>query len=474
MLPLTLAEVALSCGGHLELGDQGGVIQSVTIDSRAVTQGDLFFGVRGEQFNGDDFAVEALRAGAAAVVVGEATARRLPAGAARIVVADGRVALGTLANAVRRRAGVTVAAITGSVGKTSTKDILAALLRPVARVVATRGNFNNEFGVPLTLLSVDRSTEVVVVELAMRGQGQIRELARIARPDVGVITNIAPVHLELVGSVEEVARAKAELIEELEEGSLVVPEGEPLLEPYLRVHHGRVVTFGRPGSRICAIDVEMRRGSTHALIDAFGRRARFDFNFSGGHLLDDALAAIGAFIELGYTLEQAKLGAGQIEFSGLRGEITQLTGGGVLLNDSYNANPVSMRAALDHLASIADGRPMVAILGEMHELGPGAAGFHRAVGEHAATTGVRLIAVGELARDFLVGAPGESWWATVEECIEALPRVIAPGTAIVVKASRALRLERVADVLLGRPVGTAPATARDTPTGDADAEDDRV
>jgi UDP-N-acetylmuramoyl-tripeptide--D-alanyl-D-alanine ligase len=473
MLPLTLAEVALSCGGHLELGDEGCVVQSVTIDSRAVRQGDLFIGVRGEHFDGDDFAVDALRAGAAAVIVGESAARHLPAGSARIVVADGREALATLANAVRRRAGVTVVAITGSVGKTSTKDILAALLRPVARVVATHANYNNEVGVPLTLLSVDRSTEVVVVELAMRGQGQIGELARIARPDVGVITNIAPVHLELVGSIEDVARAKAELIEELGERSVVVPQGEPLLEPYLRAHRGRVVTFGGTGSRICAIDVEMRDGRTHALIDAFGRRARFDFNFSGGHLLDDALAAIGAFIELGHTLEQAKLGAGQIEFSGLRGEITQLTGGGVLLNDSYNANPVSMRAALDHLVGIAVGRPMVAILGDMYELGPGAPGFHRAVGEYAAAAGVRLIAVGELARDYLVGAPGEIWWATVEECIEALPRVLAPGTAIVVKASRAVRFERVADVLLGKPAAVTPRAVADAPMA-ADTEADRV
>ena len=464
MLPLTLAEVAIACGGRLELGDEGRIVQSVTIDSRTVQHGDLFVGVRGEHFNGDDFAVDALRAGAAAVVVREVAGRHLPAGASRIVVDDGRDALAALANAVRRRAGVAVAAITGSVGKTSTKDILAALLRPIAKVVATPGNFNNEVGLPLTLLSIDRSTEVVVAELAMRGQGQIRELARIAQPNVGVITNIAPVHLELVGSVEEVARAKSELIEELGERSVVVPDGEPLLEPYLRIHRGRVVTFGRPGSSICAIAVEMRGGGTHALIDAFGRRARFDFNFTGGHLLDDALAAIGAFIELGFTLEQAKLGAGQVEFSGLRGEVTLLTGGGVLLNDSYNANPISMRAALDHLASIAGGRPMVAILGDMHELGSGAAGFHRAVGEYAATLGVRVIAIGELGRDYLVGAPGESWCATVEECIEALPKVIAPGTAILVKASRAVRLERVADVLLGKP-GGAPA---------ADAEADCV
>ena len=450
MLPYTLAEVAQACGGVLENGDPGRIVQAVSIDSRSVQPEDLFIGIRGEHFDGDAYASDALRAGAAAVVVGPQTTRNLAAGSARIVVDDGLRALQALAASVRRRSGVRVVAITGSVGKTATKDILAALLHPVARIVATPGNLNNEIGLPLTLLSIKRDTEVVVAELAMRAPGQIRHLARITRPDVAVITNVAPVHLELLGSVEEVARAKAELIEELGEGSLVVPADKPLLAPYVAQHRGRIVTFGIESGGVCAPSFEARQGGTHALIDALGRRAAFDFSFTGEHYLTDALAAIGALIEVGYSLEQGKLGAGAIEFSELRGEVTDLPARGLLLNDCYNANPVSMRAALDHLALLDEGRPQVAILGDMYELGPGWPGFHRGVGQYAAAQDVRVVAIGDLAREYLVGAPGETWFGTVDECLAALPDLVEAGDAVLVKASRALRLERVADVLLGR------------------------
>jgi UDP-N-acetylmuramoyl-tripeptide--D-alanyl-D-alanine ligase len=380
VIPLTLSEAAAACGGRLESDDPNLEVRRVCTDSRCAQPGDLF------------------------------------------------VALQALATAVRRRSGIKVVAITGSAGKTSTKDILAALLRPVARTVATSANLNNEFGVPLTLLEVEPGTEVAVVEMAMRGAGQIRELARVALPDVGVITNVAPVHLELVGTVEDVAAAKAELIEELMGGTAVVPVDEPLLERHVRRHRGRVVTFGAPDADVHIVVEERRGESTHVLLDAFGHRARMDFSFTGGHYLLDALAAVAAFVELGYRLDQA-------------------ADGGLLLNDAYNANPVAMKAAVDHLAVIADGRPMVAVLGDMYELGPGADAYHRAVGEHCAAAGVRLVAVGDLARAYQVGAPGERWFATVDECLAELPEVVPPGSAVLVKASRLMRMERVAEAL---------------------------
>ncbi len=263
MLPLTLAEVAAACGGTLERGDAETVVRAVCTDTRCLEAGDLFVGLRGENFDGDAYAAAALAAGAAAVVVRGGAAAGLPSTAARVVVDDGLVALQRLAAHVRRRAGARVVAITGSAGKTSTKDILAALLRPVARTVATSANLNNEIGVPLTLLEIDETTEVVVVEMAMRGAGQIRELAQIAAPDVGVITTIAPVHLELVGTIEEVAAAKAELIEELRGGTAVVPAGETLLDRHVGRHHGRVVTFGREDADVHIVEAE-RRGAEHA------------------------------------------------------------------------------------------------------------------------------------------------------------------------------------------------------------------
>jgi UDP-N-acetylmuramoyl-tripeptide--D-alanyl-D-alanine ligase len=367
---------------------------------------------------------------------------------ARIVVDDGLRALQDLATAVRRRAAVKVVGITGSAGKTSAKDILKALLQPVARTVATTANLNNEIGVPLTLLQVEPSTEVAVVEMAMRGVGQIRELARVAEPDVGVITNIAPVHLELVGTIEDVAAAKAELIEELTDGgTAVVPADEQLLDRHVRRHRGRVVTFGGDDADVHIVAQERRGESTHVLLDAFGHRARMDFSFTGDHYLRDALAAVAAFVELGYRLDEAAEGAARVAFSDLRGALSPLPGGGLLLNDAYNANPVAMNAAVDHLVAIADGRPTVAVLGDMYELGPGAGAYHRAVGEHCAAAGVRLVAVGGLARDYLTGAPDERWFASVDECLQALPEVAPPGSAVLVKASRLMRMERVAEAL---------------------------
>ena len=445
---LTLAEVAAACGGRLEVPDPQLEVRRVCTDSRSLQPGDLFVGLQGERFDGDKYAAQALADGATAVVVRAGAAAALPASAARIVVDDGLKALQDLATAVRRGAGVKVVGITGSAGKTSTKDILKALLKPVARTVATAANLNNEIGVPLTLLEIERSTEVAVVEMAMRGAGQIRDLARVAEPDVGVITNIAPVHLELVGTIEDVAAAKAEIIEELTDGgTAVVPAAERLLDRHVQRFRGRVVTFGAEDADVHIVAQERRGESTHVLLDAFGHRARMDFSFTGGHYLHDALAAVAAFVELGYRLDEAAEGAGQVAFSDLRGALSELPGGGLLLNDAYNANPVAMKAAVDHLVAIADGRPTVAVLGDMYELGPGADAYHHAVGEHCAAAGVRLVAIGGLARDYLTGAPGERWFASVDECLEALPEAVPAGSAVLVKASRAMRLEHVAEAL---------------------------
>ncbi len=447
MLTLTLGEIAAACGGSLEGGDPGLEVRRVCTDHRRLHPGDLFVGLRGERFDGDAYAGVALAGGAAAAVVRAATAAGLWRETARIVVDDGLRALQKLANHVRRRSGVRVVGITGSAGKTTTKDILAAFLRPVARTVATRANLNNEVGVPLTLLEIESDTEVAVVEMAMRGAGQIRELTRIAEPDVGVITNIAPVHLELVGTVTDIAAAKAELVEELTDGSAVLPVDEPLLDRHMRRHRGRVVTFGGEGADVRVVEQERRGERTRVLVDGFGRRARLDLNFTGEHYLCDALAAVAAFVELGYRLDQAAEGAAQVAFSDLRGAISSLPGGGLLLNDAYNANPVATRAAVDHLVAVADGRPTVAVLGDMCELGAGAAAYHRAVGDHCAAAGVRVVAVGDLARDYLVGAPDERWFPTVDECLAGLSEAVPAGAAVLVKASRAMRLERVAAAL---------------------------
>lgn len=447
MIALTLRQIAEACDGRLEGGEPGTVIRRVSTDSRSLAPGDLFVGISGQRHDGSAFAAAAAAAGAAAVA-GARLGADLPVAVPRIIVDDGLTALQRLAAAVRRRARARVVAVTGSAGKTSTKDILAALLRPVAATVATQGNFNNEVGVPLTLLSIEETTDVAVVELAMRGLGQIRELAKMVAPDVGVITNIAPVHLELVGGIEDVAAAKAELLEGLEEHAVVVPGDEALLRPYLERYRGRVVTFGGLASDVRLVSAVPRADGTRAVVAAGGQRVDLDFNFSGDHYLTDALAAVGAFVELGFPLAAARQGAGRVVFSENRGQVVALGDGGLLLNDAYNANPVAMRAAIDHLLQLAGERPVVAVLGDMYELGPDSARFHAAVGRYAAERGVRLVAVGELGRDYLTGAPDETWQATVDDCVKALPAVIPAGSAVLVKASRALRLERVARALV--------------------------
>jgi UDP-N-acetylmuramoyl-tripeptide--D-alanyl-D-alanine ligase len=321
-----------------------------------------------------------------------------------------------------------VVAITGSVGKTSTKDILAALLRPSLRTVAAADGFNNEIGLPLTLCRIEPETEVVVAEMAMRGPGQIRALARAARPNLGVITAIAPVHLELLGSIENVARAKAELLEELPPGAVaVLPEEVPELEPFVPAGLD-VRRFGPP-------DAEVRAGRTHVRF----RGREVVFSFTARHQVENALAALTVCEALGV---EPPGGPVEVSFSRWRSQERELPGGGLLLNDAWNANPVAMRAALAYLRERAAGRRTVAILGEMAELGPEAPGFHREVAREAEGVGV-VIGVGELARHY---APDE-WAATAAEAVELARSLVRPGDVVLVKGSRSVGLEIVAAAL---------------------------
>jgi UDP-N-acetylmuramoyl-tripeptide--D-alanyl-D-alanine ligase len=320
-------------------------------------------------------------------------------------------------------------AITGSVGKTSTKDILAALLRPNLRTVAAPRGFNNELGLPLTLCLVEPETEVVVTEMAMRGPGQIRDLARVARPHLGVITSIAPVHLEQLGSLENIARAKAELLEELPAGAVaVVPEDAPELEPF--VPDGLDVRrFGRP-------ETEVRDGRTH--VHWQGREVVFAF--SARHQATNAAAALTAAEALGVEPPRDQV---EVEFSLWRSQETELPGGGLLINDAWNANPVAMRAALAHLLQLANGRRTVAILGEMAELGTEAPRYHEEIGREAESVDV-VLGVGELARNY---APDE-WAPTAAEAVEAARALVQSGDVILVKGSRSVGLEIVVDAVL--------------------------
>ncbi len=370
-------------------------VTGMQVDSRRIDEGDLFVAVGG----GEDFVEHALARGASAA----------------LVPVDAFAALAAIAGAVRARSQARVVAITGSTGKTSTKDILFALCAPHRRTIANEGNYNTEIGAPLTICRLEEETEICISELGMRGPGQIRWLASFVKPDIGVITNIGPAHLEFLGSIEAIAAAKAELIDELPAGGVAIVPNEPLLEP----HVGRT-------------DISVVRVDDAAPIP-------FTTNYTSRHQLANTRTALTVAEQLGVPLPSEL----QVEFSKNREEERELPGGGLLLNDCYNANPVSMRAALENLAARSGGRRKVAVLGDMRELGPGGPAYHQEIGRLLRELGIEhVISVGELARDY-----GGSWVATADEAAAALKAAIRPGDVVLIKGSLAVGLAVVAENL---------------------------
>jgi UDP-N-acetylmuramoyl-tripeptide--D-alanyl-D-alanine ligase len=448
VIALSAGRLAEAAGGELLAGapERDGPERAV-IDSREVRQGDLFVGLRGETVDGGRFAPAALEEGAWGVLVGhDRSAEALAAAegtvgdsacAPAVVIAapEPLAALQRLATAWRRELGCKVAGITGSTGKTSTKDILAALLRPRARTHASRENYNTEIGLPLTVLETERDTDALVLEMAMRGEGQIAELAAIAEPDAGVVVNVGPVHLELLGTVEQVAAAKAELIRDLPAGAAcVVPASEPLLDAHLRDDLD-TWTFG-PGGQVQLLAME----GDLAEIEARGRRVELELPYREPHNLLNTLAAVAAARALGFEVG----GSVDVRFSSLRGEVVELPGGVVVVNDCYNANPMSMRAALDHLAA-SPARRRIAVLGAMAELGAGSPGYHRQIGELTTSLGIDvLVTVGDGAIGYTEGFHGETHSvATPEQAGALLEELARPGDRVLVKGSRSVGLERV-------------------------------
>jgi UDP-N-acetylmuramoyl-tripeptide--D-alanyl-D-alanine ligase len=394
-------------------------VTGVEIDSRRVSPGDLFVALGG----GVSFLEDARGRGAAATLVPN----------------DEFAAMAAIGSAVRARSSARVVAITGSVGKTSTKDILAALLRPHVRLVAAEAGFNNEIGLPLTLARIEPDTEVVVTEMGMRGAGEIRALAEIARPDVAVITAIAPVHLELLGSVENVARAKAELLEVLPPGGIaIVPADAPTLDPF--------IPPGLDVRRFAAPDVELRDG--HAHVRYAGRE--IEFSFAARHQTWNAVVALTVCEALGVPLPD---GIVEVSFSRWRSQESELPGGGLLINDAWNANPVAMRAALQYLVERAAGRRTIAILGEMAELGENAAAYHDEIGRLLRDLGVgHVFAVGLMAKPYTSHVGAATWFPNAEDRDSILASVreeLEPGDVVLVKGSRSVGLEVVADALAG-------------------------
>ena len=436
--------VSASAAAALQQGPHG-----ATVDSRTASAGELFVGMRGERADGGEHAAEALRRGAWGVLVSpehaKSAAAAAVAGRAGVVLAhpEPLAGLQALARAWRRELGASgakVVGITGSTGKTSTKDILAALAGTQRRVAFSQENRNTEIGLPLAVLAAPADTEVLVLEMAMRGSGQIAELTSIAEPDVAVIVNVGPVHLELLGTVEAIAAAKAEVIAGMAAGStVVVPAAEPLLTPYLRADV-KTITFGE------GADVVLReaRPDGEVLIVAHGREIALRPTFAQAHNLVNLLAAVAAALALGIDPQ----GSLDVRFSALRGERRELPGGVVVIDDCYNANPMSMRAAIDDLAQTAPAR-RVAVLGDMLELGAEAPRLHREIGLYAGERGVDvLITVGPLAAEMRREFEGESYpTGDAQAAADLLATLLQDGDTVLVKASRGVGLERVAEGL---------------------------
>ena len=415
MIPLSFDELAALCPGRLETAPWADEVTGVQIDSRLIEEGDLFFAVG----SGADYRRHAFARGAAATLGPDDAFKELAA----------------LGGAVRGRSDARVVGITGSTGKTSTKDILAAMCRPHAKTVAAAGGHNNEIGLPLTLTRIEEDTEVVVCEMGMRGLGQIGELCAIARPDVGVVTSIGPVHLELLGTVEAVAEAKAEVVASLPQGGIAVVPDEPLLEPYLTREDIEIRRFG-PDS---VTSFERTNGGSRIGFALGEHKLELEFPFTARHQAENAAAALLALEALGLPLPEGRV---DVELSRWRGEESTLPGGGLLINDAYNANPVSMRAALEHLAG-HQGRK-VAVLGEMAELGPTASEYHREIGELVRSLGIdAVLAVGELARRY-----GGEYARDADEAVDKVGEIVQPGDVVLIKGSRAVGLEIVAEALL--------------------------
>ena len=443
--------------------DPATLASGYSIDSRTLRPGELFFAVRGERLDGHDYVEAALAKGAVAAVV-EAT--QLPRFASKkrlLVVTDSLMALQHLGAAVRRLWGKALIGVTGSAGKTTTKEAIAHVLGTRHRVLKSQGNLNNHFGMPLQLLKLEPEHEIAVIEMGMSHAGEITALAKLAAPDCGVVTMVAPVHLEFFDSIEAIARAKYELIGSLHAGGIAVLNADDqYVSQFGRDFHGRVVTFGlHQQAEVLAQNIEScgPLGSTFDIV-ADGERARANLPLLGEHNIYNALAAAAVGLRYGVSLQTAAESLATLSAGDKRGEILHV-GGATVINDCYNSNPKALDSMVRSLAKIPAQRRIV-VAGEMLELGPAAEAMHRDAGEHMAQAGIdALLGVRGLAEIMVEGAKTAGMRAefmpTPEDAGEWLRREIRPGDVVLLKASRGVRLERALEVWSGG--GHIPSTA---------------
>ena len=456
MNPLALSQIAQFTGASLSSGDGTLVVKKVSTDSRTIKPGELFVALRGENFEGHDFIKSAAKAGASGALVDLNWTGSVPNNFALLRAADTLKAYQTLAANYRRSLALKVLAITGSNGKTSTKDFAASVLARRFRVTKTEGNFNNHVGLPRTILEATSEDEIAVWEIGMNHPGEIAALSKIAAPDAAIITNIGVAHIEFMGSREAIATEKGALAEAVESrGTVILNADDPFSEGIAARTGAKVVFAGTTGGAVRAIEIRQSADGSEFTIVEGAHRCRAQLPVAGLHMVQNALLAVAAGRAFGLSIEESAAGLAAAPLTKARLQIKEI-GGVQFLDDSYNANPDSMKAALRTLVELdADGK-RIAVLAEMRELGTESERGHREVGETAATLGVdQLITIGDAAKLIAQGARTAgldkiSSVRSTREAADLLGKIGKPGDLVLIKGSRAARTEEVIEEFSSR------------------------
>ena len=457
MATFTVQEIVRATQGALVVGDLAVPVTGVSIDSRTLGVGEAFFAIVGHRLDGHEFIADAASRGAACVVA-QAVPDHIPSGVPLVLVEDTTRALGRLAALHRAKFSLPVVAITGSNGKTTTKEMAAAVLAARGKVLKPEGSFNNQWGVPLTLLRLTAEHEAVVVEIGCNQPGEIAYLAELTAPTVGVVTTVAEVHLELLGTIEGVREEKAALARAIrDDGIVALNADDPRVAGMAREVRGRVITYGRAATaevRVVGEPVEDAGGLAFTL-ETGGRRARVSLAFAGRHNVTNALAAAAA--GLAVNLPLADIVAGLERARPAKGRCVWREVAGVrILDDSYNANPPAMRAAFDTVDAHRGESRLIVVLGDMLELGPRAEAAHDALGREVAARGAaEFVGLGphmktavEAARE--AGLAEAQHATTFEDTVAHVLKRVARGDLVLIKGSRGMRMERVVDALAAR------------------------
>jgi len=452
MNKLTLAEVAQVTGAAVN-SDAEISFECVTTDSRKVTSGSLFVALKGEIFNGEDFAEDALGKGAVAVIVSKDFDKNLDG--VVLKVDDTLTAYRQIAGAWRDRFQIPIVAVTGSNGKTTTKDLTAAALNGLGHVNKTSGNFNNEIGVPMTLLELNDKHTAAVVEIGMRGRGQIESLAKVVKPTIGIVTNVSEAHIELLGSIENIARAKGELVESIPSGGTIILNADNRHTAAMKSLAGagvNVVTYGLDSSAdVTARDILIGSVATEFTLTYRGEDFDFEIPMLGRHNVSNALAAIAAGLTCGLNVEEIQRGVSTLTTTKMRFEVIRRDGL-TIVNDAYNASPASMRVAIKTAAEVYDGRK-IAVLGDMMELGDISEAVHREIGAELVENKFdMLITLGELGKFIAAGARDAGLkdvytFDTHEDAAKKILELVRDGDTILFKASHVMHMEKIIELI---------------------------